>query len=102
MPLDDFEIEVEDAKLAYVKEAKNGSIERAGLEDITASELAEIIKAKISANYIYELHFKAEFDVAKFNIIIEIPSRSASEPTRIMAALKYQPEQKQLKLITLF
>lgn len=102
LPLDDFKIEVEEAKLAYVKSAKNRSIERAGLKAITSAELAQLIKEKISASYIYNLEFLEEHDVAKFNIIIQLPSKSSNEPTRLLAALEYKPEQKTLRLITLF
>ncbi|MDR6871124.1 hypothetical protein J2Y55_002132 [Bosea sp. BE125] len=102
LPLDDFTIEVEDAKLAYVKSIKEGSVERAGLEAITPAELAGLIKAKISASYIYNLVFLAEHDVAKFNVIIELPSRASREPTRLLAALEYKPDQKVLRLLTLF
>jgi hypothetical protein len=64
LPLDDFKIEVEEAKLAYVKSIKEGSVERAGLDAVTTAELAELIKAKISASYIYNLIFLEEHDVA--------------------------------------
>jgi hypothetical protein len=101
LPLDDFEIEVQEARLEYVKANKTGSVERAGLEAITAAELAELIKAKISASYIYNLEFLHEHNVAKFNLILELAS-SSDEPTRLLAALEYRPEQKSLKLLTLF
>lgn len=102
LPLDDFAVEVEEAKLAYVKNIKEGSVERAGLEEITSDELAELIKTKISASYIYNLVFLEKHNVAKFNIIIEIPSRTSLQPMRLLAAMEYKPEQKTLRLITLF
>jgi hypothetical protein len=77
-----YRIEVEEAKLSYVKSIKKSSVERAGLEAITSVELAELIRGKISASYIYNLVFLEEHDVAKFNIIIELPSRSSREATR--------------------
>ena len=88
LPLDEFEIEVEEAKLSYVKSIKKSSVERAGLEAITSVELAELIRGKISASYIYNFVFLEEHDVAKFNIIIELPSRSSREATRLLAALE--------------
>lgn len=102
LPLDDFHIQVEEAKLEYVKSIKSGSIERAGLEAITSAELAELIREKILASYIYNLVFLEAHNVAKFNIIIEIPSGLLLEPTRLLAALEYMPEQKTLRLLTLF
>ncbi|MPT47967.1 MAG: hypothetical protein E2598_06045 [Sphingobium sp.] len=102
LPLDDFTVEVEEAKLAYVKTIKEGSVERAGLEAITSDELGRLIKTKISASYIYSLVFLEEHNVAKFNIIIELPSRASQQPTRLLAAMEYKPEQKILRLLTLF
>lgn len=46
MSLDEFAIEVDDAKLTYVKTQKAGSVERAGLEAIDSVALAELIKAE--------------------------------------------------------
>ena len=100
--MDTFNVEVEQAKLAYVKSIKKGSIERAGLEAITLSELKMLIKAKVSANYIYNLIFLEEHNVSKFNIIIELPSQTSGTPTRLLAALEYKPELKTLRLLTLF
>lgn len=102
LPLDNFEIEVEEAKLAYLKSAKEGSVTRAGLEAITSAKLAELIKDKIAASYIYNLVFLEEHDVAKFNIIVELQSQSTNEPTRLLAALEYKPKQRTLRLLTLF
>ena len=102
MPLNDFLIEVQEAKLAYVKANKAGSVERTGLEAISAAALAALIKEKISGSYIYNLAFLEEYNVAKFNIILELPSASSSEATRLLAALEYKPEHKLLTLITLF
>ncbi|NHQ60239.1 hypothetical protein G9409_06470 [Chlorobium sp. BLA1] len=102
LPLDDFVVEVEAARLNYVKTIKKNSVERAGLEAITSNELGELIKAKISGSYIYNLVVLEEYDIAKFNIIIELPSRSSEEPTRLLAALEYKPEQKILRLLTLY
>lgn len=101
MPLSEFRVEVEDAKLAYVKKAKAGSVERAGLDTISTSELADQIRSKISASYIYNLMFLEEYGVAKFNIILEFSSDDKSV-TRLLAALEYRPSSRSLKLLTLF
>lgn len=102
LPLNDFSILVEDAKLEYLKDAKAGSIERAGLEQVSAAELADLIASKISASYIYNMSFDATHNTTKFNVIIELPSQSSVEPTRLLAALQYQPDENRLRLITLY
>ncbi|MFA1753612.1 hypothetical protein [Xanthomonas campestris] len=102
MVLDDFIIEVDEAKLNYLKTEKSGSMARAGLEAITSEELSGLIKEKIAGNYIYNLVFLEEHDVSKFNIIIELSSKDIPAVTRILAALEYKPKKKALKVITLY
>lgn len=102
LPLDDFEVEVAEAKLAYIKANKVGSAERIGMETMSAADLAALIKEKISDSYIYSMEFLEDHGVAKFNVILEIPSTSSAYPTRLLASLEYRPEQKLLRLITLF
>lgn len=102
LPLDDFDVEVAEAKLAYIKMAKEGSVERAGLEAVSTTQLEKLIKEKISASYIYNLVFLKEHSVAKFNIILELASSRGLEPARLLAALEYKPEEKKLRLLTLF
>jgi hypothetical protein len=55
LPLDSFSIEVDEAKLAYLKDEKSGSMERAGLSGVTSDELAKLIRQKINASYIYNM-----------------------------------------------
>lgn len=102
LPLDDFDIQVEEAKLEYLKRDKAGSMSRAGLASIDRTQLAALIHAKVQDSYIYNLSFSAEHDVIKFNVIVEIAEGKTSERTRLLAALEYQPEKKLLRLITLY
>lgn len=101
-PLDGFAIEVEEAKLEYVKTAKAGSLTGAGLQQASASELSALIRSKISASYIYNMAFDEQHDVAKFNVIIELPRQEAGGHIRLLASMEYKPEKKQLRLITLY
>lgn len=50
--LDGFTVEIEDAKLSYLKTEKIGSLAKAGLVDTTATQLAELIQSKICSSYI--------------------------------------------------
>lgn len=99
--IDEFEIQVEDAKLNYLKTIKSGSLEHAGLSDVSTIELQDIIRKKIRSNYIYSMSYSPEHSVTKFNIVIEI-ARNDGRPFRLMAALEYKPEDKILRLITFF
>ncbi|WP_395016778.1 hypothetical protein [Dongia sp.] len=98
----EFAIEVADAKIDYLKKAKASSLTRAGILGISNTQLAALIRSKIDGSYIYNLSADAEYNVTKFNIIIELPSGDAWPATRLLAALEYLPERKVLRLITLF
>lgn len=102
LPLDDFNIQVDDAKLTYLKNEKAGSLSRAGLTAVDSNELAKIIRAKLKNNYIYNLSFNSEHNVFKFNIIIEFNTNQEKLATRLLAALEYRPLEKVLRLITLY
>ena len=103
MPLDDFAVEVEEAKIGYLKSEKAGSMEKAGLQQMSSDQLAALIKERISASYIYSMAYDPIHNVTKFNVIIEVPPPSSGRsPTRLLAALEYQSERKTLRLITLY
>ena len=97
-----FEIEVEEEKIKHLKKEKHGSFKRAELLDITKEQLADLIRAKIQENYIYNLCFNEKHNVMKFNIILEFPSSPNSSTTRLLASLEYQAERRKLRLITLY
>jgi hypothetical protein len=101
LPLGDFKVEVTEAKLAYIKEAKAGSAERAGLEALSPGQLEAMIQDRINGSYIYNLS-AAEGGVIKFNIILELRGKVDQDPTRLLAALEYKADEKILRLITLF
>jgi len=46
--------------------------------------------------------YDEEYDVAKFNVILELPRGGDQDPLRVLCALSYLPDNKQLRLITLF
>lgn len=99
--LDGFDVQVEDAKLAYIKGAKGGSMHHAGLEGVSLEELQAIIKQKLRSNYIYNMSYLEEHNVTKFSIIIEVEGKDG-HPFRLMAALDYRPDDKILRLVTLY
>ncbi|WP_375592312.1 hypothetical protein [Chitiniphilus eburneus] len=100
--LNEFEIEITTAKLEYLKSEKSGSVARAGLEETTTEALSELIRKKISASYIYNLTFLEQHNVAKFNIIIELPALDGRPATRLLAVLACEQSRKVLRLLTLF
>lgn len=102
IPLQGLRIDVSEAKLDYLRSAKEGNMKLAGLNSLTGSQLAELISSKISQNYIYNLRFLNEHEVSLFNIIIEIHVENRTVPVKMMAALEYRPHESLLRLVTLF
>lgn len=101
LPLADFRIYLETAKHGYLKSKKRGKLEKAGIAQLSLNELAQLIKSKIAANYIYNLEYLEEHNVVKFNLMIEIPRTDGGFPTRILVAMEYLPLTKTLRVITL-
>ncbi|MFO1033572.1 MAG: hypothetical protein U1E15_05645 [Hyphomicrobiales bacterium] len=102
LPLLDFTIEVEQAKLAYLKSAKSGSVTRAGVAEFTNDQLASLLRSKISSSYIYNMSYNENHNVAKFNVIVELTNQPETSHMRLLAAMEYKAESKTLRLITLY
>jgi len=101
IPLHECEVLLEDGKHGYLKREKSGKLEKAGVINFSRTDLAALIKSKITSNYIYNLTYLAEHDVMKFNIMLEIPRKDGGYPTRLTASLEYIPEVKLVRVITL-
>lgn len=101
VPLQVCTLQLDDTKFEYLKSAKLGKLRKAGLDKLGKEQLAELIKNKIAASYIYNLTFHKQYNVMKFNVIIEVPDRNGGYPTRFAAVLEYKPEEKVLRVVTL-
>jgi len=100
--LGEFEVSIEESKHAYLHSEKSGKLKKAGIEKLSRTSLATLIKAKLKANYIYNLVYNEQHDVIKFNLMIEIPHKGKGYPTRITVALEYIPIKCVLRVITLY
>lgn len=100
--ISDFNILVEEPKLQYLLREKADNIERAGITNLTLSEVELLIQDKINNNYIYNLCFRKESQTLKFNIIIETTRTDTNKPMKLTVALEYMPNEKTLRLITMF
>jgi hypothetical protein len=99
--LTDCEIQLDDSKFDYLQREKRGKLNKAGVANLSAIELAKLIKAKVSDSYIYNLTIRGDENVLKFNLILEIPRKGGGYPTKILAAMEYKPNTKLLRVITL-
>jgi hypothetical protein len=102
-PLTDFTILIEDNKFDnYLKTEKQGKLKRAGIAELTKTELGEVIRKKLRTNYLYNMEWvdKPTHQISKFNIMLEFP-RAGGFPERTMVALEYKPAEKVLRLVTI-
>jgi len=102
VPLAECAIEIEDNKLQYLVTAKQGSMKKAGLLRLSKDAVEQRIRDRLSQNYIFNLTFKPEHNVLKFNTILNITPEDTFDPVRLMLSLEYKPEAKSLRLITMF
>lgn len=103
MELGEFEVDIDERKLQYIAEHGGGGFKAAALADYSARQIADLLREKISSNYIYELEIKRLRSgvVRKFNVMLEFP-RDGADPVRMQATLEYIPLERRLRLITLF
>jgi hypothetical protein len=95
--IDDFEVQLDEAKWRYLEDEKGGSLKRAGLAGLDAAGLAARIREKVDDTYIYRLSRAMNGNTLKFNVMIEPIPR-----VRIECALEYLPGERVLRVITLY
>lgn len=101
-PIADFDILIEDEKLQYLISSKKGKLKKAGLLKTDKNEIEKLIREKINSNYIYNLTYLSEYNTLKFNILVEIRASDTGNLVKITLSLEYKPEEKLLRLITLY
>jgi hypothetical protein len=105
MPLSNLSIRVDTEKFEYLLKNKTGSLKRAGLIESTPKKLETLIQEKISSNYLYNLSHDKQHGTTKFDILLELQIKDDSSvisTIKIMVALEYIPDEKCLRLITLY
>lgn len=93
-------IVIDDQKLDYLHKNKGGSMDRLGILNITKEELEKKILINMYNNYIYNIE-KNEYGDLKFNVLIELQV-DKDKVRNALVALKYIPNDNELKLITMF
>jgi hypothetical protein len=96
-PIAECVVELEEQKLKHLQEAKAGSMNRASFEALTAEQIATQIREKVAMNYIYSLARATDGETLKFNIMFENAGKA-----RITCALEYRPQDRRLRVITLY
>ena len=102
LAITDFDILIEDNKLRYLTINKEGKLKKACLINCDKKEIEKLIREKISSNYIYNLVYLSEYNTIKFNILIEMRARDTGQLIKLTLSLEYKPEEKLLRLITMY
>jgi len=102
LPLGGFDVVLDEEKHKHLLTKKGGKFRKAGIVEFERERIASLIKSKIEANYIYNLVHLEEHGVVKFNLMIEVDRADGGYPTRLMASLEYKPEERVLRVITLY
>lgn len=102
LPLASCDIEIEPRKFEYLSTEKAKSLEGLGLLGGHVGQLKEMIRERISHNYIYSMVQDDVHDVSRFNIMIEARPGDTGRWFRALVGLEYKPEDRHLRLITLF
>jgi hypothetical protein len=102
LSLNNLEVCLTREKLDYIKNKNKGGINKAELTEITKEEFEVLIRSKISSNYIYNLEYQKEYNLLKFTIIVEIPTKNKDINVRFNIGLKHTPGSKSLEIVTVF
>jgi hypothetical protein len=102
VPLDECEVEVEEARLRYLHQCKEGSMKKSGLLSVSREELQAKIRERLGDNYIFNMTYTAEHETTKFNTILNFKPEGVEKLVKLTAALKYKPSENRVELITMF
>lgn len=83
------------------KNGKGGILSSLGFDETNKLQFEQQICEKVCKNYIYNLEYKSENKVYKFNICIELPKKDG-DIRKAIAAFKYLCESGEIFLITFF
>jgi hypothetical protein len=102
VPLNECEVQVEDAKLGYLREHKEGSLKRSGLLATSREQLEESLRQRLAENYIFNMVYTPEHGTMKFNTVLALYPEDTEKCFKLLVALEYKPLSKVVRLITMF
>lgn len=97
---DNLKVVIDDRKMEYIKNNKDGSMKILGLLDITREELEKKIRINLYSNYIYNIE-ENEFGDFKFNVLIDLLTKD-NKMKNVLVSLKYIQNENELRLITMY
>lgn len=100
--IDEYKIEIDQAKMDYLLTQKAGKLKKAGVFHYSTDEVAAMVAEKIRSNYIYEMTELPAHNVVKFNLVIELVAQATKEVVRCNVTLACNNEHNILRVVTLF
>src|SRR6195256_1760649 len=79
VPLTECEVEVEEAKLQYLRENKTGSMKKSGLLFLTREEVQTKLRERLADNYIFNMAYIVEHETMKFNTVLNFMPKGAQK-----------------------
>jgi hypothetical protein len=102
LDLSEFTLIVGTDKFEYLLREKSGILDQTGITNLSPADLEFQIKEKIKENYIYNLTFLKQHSTIKFNLILELKKLDTKRQMKLLVALEYMPNNKTLRLITMY
>jgi len=102
VPLDECAVEIEEAKLHYLREKKGGSMKKSGMISLAREEVQTKIRERLASNYIFNMAFIPEHQAMKFNTVLNFMAEKAGKLVKLTVSLEYRPLERRLRLITMF
>ena len=100
-PIEELSIEITEDRLKYLHREKQGQMKKSGLVEFSKNELEKLIRDKLKQNYLYQMTYKQEYEVLKFNVMIEKHTVEET-PIKLLVCLKYLPAKKKLEVISMY
>ena len=98
--LSNYEIEIDDKKLEYLRNKKKGTLQITRLDELSKENLIVLLQHKINTNYIFNISFNNSYNCLKFATLIEI--RNDNNQRKYLAAFEINIPKKRLRLISMY
>lgn len=95
-------IQIDEAKIEYLKREKMESLGRLKLASFTKHTIENSIKEKILSNYFFNFEFMEDYQIVKFNTMLEFSALETGEIIKILVSLEYKYNDNILRVITMY
>jgi hypothetical protein len=98
LKLGDLEVYISPERFEYLRTTPGHGVRQGEVQ--SPSELTALIKAKIGQNYLYDMTHDSDWNVSKFNVVLELGDSASRYRARL--GLMYQPDAERIEVLTLY